>query len=379
MADITLAYVNSYRDPRNGKRRHQFRRKGCRKIMLKGRPGSAEFMDHYAALLAQSEDAAAHTSNIKPGSIDALVVKYLKHDVFTKGLAKATQATRRPILDNFRQFKTPSGRRYGENRIAGMVRKDVEAVIAGKPPTSQKGIMKTLRHLIAFAIAEGECKSDPTIGIKTTRPAKSNGYLTWGDAQIEQYRERHPTGTMARLELELMLNIAARWHDAHLIGRQHLSDGRLSWRPSKTSQSTGKMLTIRIMPELQAALDAMPRTDALIFLLTDHGRPVKSAAAFGNKFADWCRAAGLEPVLCDDGKTRNYRAHGLRKAACMQLAHAGCTAPEIMAVSGHATLSEAQKYIVAVEQERMAEAAMVKRAAGSKQAQMVTNVSARGD
>ena len=44
MADIKLDYVNSYRDPRNGKMRHQFRRKGCRKIMLKGRPGSADFM-----------------------------------------------------------------------------------------------------------------------------------------------------------------------------------------------------------------------------------------------------------------------------------------------------------------------------------------------
>ena len=94
MADITLNYVNSYRDPRNGKMRHQFRRKGFRKTMLKGRPGSADFMDHYDELLAQSENAAAHAgaSKIKPGTIDALIVKYLKHDTFTKGLAKATQA-----------------------------------------------------------------------------------------------------------------------------------------------------------------------------------------------------------------------------------------------------------------------------------------------
>ena len=120
MADIKLNFVNSYRDPRNGTMRHQFRRKGCRKIMLKGRPGSAEFMDHYAELLAQSEDAAAHVgaSKIKPGSIDALVVKYLQHDFF-KGLAKATQAARRPILDNFRQCMTPGGHRYGENRQIG--------------------------------------------------------------------------------------------------------------------------------------------------------------------------------------------------------------------------------------------------------------------
>ena len=120
-----------------------------------------------------------------------------------------------------------------------------------------------------------------------------------------------------------MLNIAARRHDAHLIGHQHLRNGCLSWRPSKTSQSTGKVLTIRVLPELQAALDAMPHSDALTFLLTEYGRPFASAAAFGNKFADWCNAAGLEPVVCDDGKVRNYRAHGLRKAACRQLAPPG--------------------------------------------------------
>ena len=85
----------------------------------------------------------------------------------------------------------------------------------------QKVWMKALRHLIAFAIEQGDCKTDPTIGIKTTRPPKSSGHPTWGDQQITRYRERHANGTMARLALELMLNIAARRHDAHLIGRQH--------------------------------------------------------------------------------------------------------------------------------------------------------------
>jgi hypothetical protein len=49
--------------------RHQFRRKGFRKIMLKGRPGSADFMEHYAERLAHSENTAAHVgaSKIKPG------------------------------------------------------------------------------------------------------------------------------------------------------------------------------------------------------------------------------------------------------------------------------------------------------------------------
>ena len=102
--------------------------------MLKGRPGSAEFMDHYAELLAQSEDAAAHVgaSKIKPGSIDALIVKYLKSDTFTKGLAKATQAARRPILE----WRKPPCHHAAQEHYRRVGRKDAdhaEGLVDGAP------------------------------------------------------------------------------------------------------------------------------------------------------------------------------------------------------------------------------------------------------
>jgi integrase len=189
--------------------------------------------------------------------------------------------------------------------------------------------------------------------------------MTWGDAQIAQYRARWPLGTTARLAIELLLNIAARREDAHAIGKQHIvlnDKGKecLSWRPSKTRRSTGKRLTIRVLPELRAAIDAMPKSDALAFILNDYGKPFASAAAFGNKFADWCIAAGLKPVTCDDGRVRNYRAHGLRKAALTILAQHGATGAELMAVSGHSSLAQVQPYIDAVDQERLADAALAK-------------------
>jgi integrase len=185
--------------------------------------------------------------------------------------------------------------------------------------------------------------------------------MTWGEAQIAPYRERHPLGTTARLAIELLLNVAARRGDACKLGIQHVKNGKLSWRPRKTERSTNKPLSIRILPELQAAIDAMPaRDNALAFLLNDYGKPFATAAAFGNKFADWCREAGLEPVLCADGRTRSYRAHGLRKAACVALAYAGCTGPEIMAISGHSSLAQVQVYLDEAESEQMAEAAMRK-------------------
>jgi hypothetical protein len=161
--------------------------------------------------------------------------------------------------------------------------------------------------------------------------------------------------------------------DAHAIGRPHLSFDpdsqlwRLTWRPSKTKRSTGKSLTIPILPSLQEALDAMPkeaRADGVLtFLVNDYGRPFASAAAFGNKFADWCVAAGLQPVLCDDGRTRNFRAHGLRKAALYTLYKAGGTVAELQAIGGHSSIAELQKYIQEIEQDEQAVSAMAKVAA----------------
>jgi integrase len=212
-----------------------------------------------------------------------------------------------------------------------------------------------------FAVAENYRADDPTNGARAAKPAiKSMGHMTWGDEQIAQYRNAHPIGTIARLGIELLLNVAARRGDAHQLGQQHFKAGKICWRPGKTLRSTGKVLSIAILPELRRAIDALPRNDSLTFLVNDYGKPFKSAAAFGNKFADWCVDAGLKSVLCPDGRTRNYRAHGLRKAACKALAHAGCTAPEIMAVSGHSTLAQVQIYIDEMERDRMADAAIQK-------------------
>jgi integrase len=292
------------------------------------------------------------------------VITFLKHEDFTRGLSKATQDTWRPILNRFREFKTPSGRAYGQNQMRTITRQAIMAFLDGKTPSAKRNLLTPLRGLIRFAISQGLLTADPTEGLRLKSAPKSIGHMTWMEDQIETYRAHHARGTMARLALELLLNIAARRHDTHLIGQQHARDGKLTWRPHKTERSTGKTLTIKIMPELQAALDAIPakaRADGVLaFVVNDYGRPFASAAVFGNRFARWCHEAGLEAVLCDDGRTRNFRAHGLRKAALHILAHIGATASEMQAISGHSSLKQLQEYLEEVSQERLAEAALAK-------------------
>jgi integrase len=365
MAKLNLPHINSFYDAR-GKLRHVFRRKGHKRVTIKGKPGDADFIAQYHRLLEASGTALSTigASNSGVGTVDHAVISFFAHEDFVRGFSKATQGAWRPILTRFRECTTPSGRRYGENQMRTITRQAIVAFLDGKSASAKRNQLKPIRALIKFSISQGMLTADPSENMRLKSPPKSGGHMTWLEPQIAQYRERHAIGTVARLAIELLLNIAARRHDAHLIGQQHVRDGKLTWRPSKTERSTGKSLTIKIMPELKAALDAVPKATradgVLTFLVNDHGRPFASAPAFGNRFARWCHDAGLEPVVCADGRTRNYRAHGLRKAALRQLAHRGATASEMQAISGHSSLDQLQEYLNEVEQAQLAEAAMAR-------------------
>jgi hypothetical protein len=122
------------------------------------------------------------------------------------------------------------------------------------------------------------------------------------------------------------------------MGRQHLRDGLLHVRQSKT----GKVLAIPLHPNLRAVLDATP-AEHLTFLTTRGGKPF-NADAFGHWFKHECREAGLPA---------NASVHGLRKAACRRLAE-GCSASVIASISGHASLREVQRYVESAEQTLLA-------------------------
>ncbi len=86
-----------------------------------------------------------------------------------------------------------------------------------------------------------------------------------------------------------------------------------------------------------------------MFVTTQFGSPY-TAKGFGNWFSDACREAGLSQCS----------AHGLRKSAATRLADAGCSEAQIMAVTGHQTTKEVQRYTRARDQRGLADGAMAK-------------------
>jgi integrase len=195
-----------------------------------------------------------------------------------------------------------------------------------------------------FAVGDGMRRDDPTAGVRGVK-IRTGGFHSWSEDEIAAFEARHPIGTRARLAFALLLFTAQRRSDVVRMGRQHVRDGVLTIQ----QQKTGMIVDVPLHPDLRTVLDATAN-DNLTFLVTALGKPF-SPAGFTNWFRERCDEAGL-PGGCAP--------HGLRKAASRRLAEHGCTANEIMAITGHTTLKEVSRYTAAIRRKHLAARAMSK-------------------
>jgi integrase len=211
-------------------------------------------------------------------------------------------------------------------------------------PIGARDFLRCLRLLVRYAISIGIIENDPTAGVRVKVP-KSSGYRTWTEEDIAAFEAAYPVGSKPRLALALLLGTAARCADVVRIGRGNVRGGSIHL----AQQKTGATLTIPVTAELAQAINAAAPSEHMVFLVNERGRPF-TAKAFGVWFTKRCKRAGL----------KGLSPHGLRKAACRRLAEAGCSANEIAAISGHASLNEVARYTKAAEQARMARNAIAK-------------------
>jgi integrase len=221
----------------------------------------------------------------------------------------------------------------GHRLVRQMERKHVSAIVArrSRTPGAANDVLKKLRILLRFAIDNGMRKDDPTVRIKSFAEGT---FHTWTDEEISAFESHWPIGTRERTAFALFLYTG-----------QGLSDvRRMSWRDVEGSTikviqgKTKAELWIPLHPDLSTALAAWPRTH-MVMLTTHYGEP-HSVKGLGNWMAATIAQAGL-PDRCVT--------HGLRKAAARRLAEAGCTAHQIMSITGHQSMKELQCYTNAVE------------------------------
>ena len=209
-----------------------------------------------------------------PGTIADLVARYYRSPEFV-GLKESTQLTYRSIIEPFREA-------HGDNRVGLLKREHIKDLLARKAatPTAANNWLKRMRQLMVFAIDIGMRSDDPTIGIKPL-PIRSLGHPPWTADDIAAFRKRYPSGTRARLAMEMGLCTMQRRGDLVRMGRQHIQDGFMVIR----QQKTGTLVEMPILPELQVELDQLP-ADQLTFLMTEQGKAF-SAPGSGTGFTMW--------------------------------------------------------------------------------------------
>jgi integrase len=320
----------------HGKRRVRFR-KGSFSTYLAGTPWSEDFMRRYAAALDGVREQASNIGGgrTKPGSFNAICVSYYRSPEF-RGLKEGTQAVRRNIIEKFRAV-------HGDKPLKGLGRVHIQQIIGDKAatPEAANNLLKVLRVILGYAVSLDMIASNPAASVKKYR-IRGDGFHRWSEEEIAQFRERHALGSRARLALELLVHTGQRRGDVVRMGWQHVSNDEITVRQEKTN----KPVVVTMHPELLEALALVPRTN-LTFLMTEKGAPF-TAAGFGNWFREQCNAAGLPQCS----------AHGLRKSHAVRRADSGASAEQIMATTGHQSLSEVARYTRGADQRRLARQAL---------------------
>jgi integrase/recombinase XerD len=335
-----LKYLTSDVD-RHGKARFYVRLPGHSKVRIRGVPYSLEFMAAYHAALAGKSQAPPRIA-VK-GSFRHLCQLYFASFDFRQ-LDPATQTWRRRTLEAISQ-------QYGEQPVAKLEGWHIRRIVEERAdvPSAAKKRLRALQALFKWAVANNEALRNPARDVAPIRYVEG-GHHTWTLDEVEAFEARHPLGTKARLAMALLLYTACRREDVVRLGPQNIQNNRIRYTQAKNEHRNPVHINVPVHPDLAAAIEAAP-SGHLTFLVTALGKPF-TPAGFGNWFRDRCNEAGL----------KHCSAHGLRKAAAARLAEHGATPHEIMAVTGHRTLEEVERYRYTREAGRagLADAAIAK-------------------
>jgi integrase len=257
-------------------------------------------------------------TTIEPGTFPWLLKLYRSTELYGD-LAPKTQ---RSYEQGIALLEAWSKER-GHPPISGLQTRHVRELLGTiERPAMRHLAYRTLRLLLSFAISEGHIERNPARGlrIKGARPRE----VYWTTEQVEAFIKAAETSERPSLALAVRLgvNLGQREGDVLRLAWSQCENGSFTLRQRKT----GRLVTIPATAELHEVLTTAPRQSPTIIISETTGQPYREDH-FRHEFARIRQLAGLPASL---------RFMDLRRTAVVRLAEAGCSVPEIAAVTGHA-------------------------------------------
>lgn len=211
---------------RHGKFRVYYRRKGSPKVRLYGTPWTPEFMVQYDAAkkMAAPVKQGVLARPTLPNTWSWLCLRYFADCTDYKLLDARTRRVRRQILEaTFDEAIRPgSDKWFADMPLSRMDGSAIEVLRDRKlsTPAAANDRVKAIRQVFKWGVAKGHASSNPAREVSYFK-STSEGFHTWTVDEVQQFEERHPVGTKARLAFALLLYTGQRRSDIIRFGKQH--------------------------------------------------------------------------------------------------------------------------------------------------------------
>lgn len=295
--------------------------------------GSAGFYEKYAAYKGHRD---RKTSAVL--TVEALANEFEKSAKF-RTLATASQVAYMTVLRRLVKEigKAPAGK-VERKHIRHIADERIDS--AG----TRNMFIRVVGALYAWARDMELVDNKPTEGLKVTKPEP---YEPWPqsllDAALTSDNDR------IRLAVHLLYYTGQRIGDVCKMRWDAIAGDAIT----VTQQKTGKTLQIHIGPQLAAELERTERKTQTI-LTNAWGKPI-ARITLHKDLKEFAAAHGHDVVP-----------HGLRKNAVISLLQAGCTVPQVAAITGQ-THGIVEHYAKRIDQYAMGRAAIEKRDGTAKE------------
>jgi integrase len=282
----------------------------------------------------------------KPGSVGWFIDKYKTSEFGLLKLSPGTQYNYGFALDLMKKEIGPGTLHDLTQRHVDIYTSRIADQKGGAVADQQRSLITNLwKFAKRFPEFKPGVKLCPTLGAMHHYEHDGEGILAWPENVYDDAiasAKRHLVEIISGLRYTGQRGsdlVNMKWGDY---------DGK---RINVVQQKTGERIWIHCPTPLRKMLDSMPRHDPIFIFTNSWKRPYRHAGTL---------STAIRILVQKKLGFVDYSMHGLRKNAGMELALAGCTVPEIMAVLGHKSPKMAMFYVKQADKIRLGETATAK-------------------
>lgn len=295
--------------------------------LLPGELGSVEFLTAYA-----------EAERIQPkntGTVAELIRDYILSVRFDRKAESTKREYKRMLGRLEAKFGTMPIRALASPKVRGVFNEYHEE-IGRDTPREADNRLTVLSAVFSHAIAKtGKIDRNPIEGFERLHSG-DRSEMIWTEAPIHQFMQDAPVELQRALILAM--HTGQRYGDLVRLRWSDYDGASISLRQNKSKRRVRVLCT----GTLKRMLDGTPRVCAFILSRPD-GRPwftEKDDKALGKAWKEHMQACGLYV----EDRAERLELRDLRGTAVTLLAEAGCSVPQIVAITGH-TLQSAHRIL----------------------------------